>query len=61
MKYFSDTYKREVQGDELCGFWRHDNGGICKGWPGKDEHPCPANKDGSGCPIFPRVGRKDDE
>ncbi len=52
-KRYDELYKREIQGNECCGFWRLKNGGICKGWPGEDEVPCPANRDGSGCPIFP--------
>ena len=54
VKRYDDVYKKEIQGFDCCGFWRPDNGGVCVGWPHYDEHPCPANEDGSGCPIFPR-------
>ncbi len=43
---------KELRGDRWCPFWRSDNGGICKGWPEISEHPCPANEDGSGCPLY---------
>ncbi len=51
-KYYSDRYKQEVRGDALCGFWSRMDGGVCMGWPGGMPHPCPANSNGTGCPIF---------
>ena len=49
---YADLYKREIRGNECCGFWRVDNGGNCAGWPRDDAHECPADEDGSGCPLF---------
>lgn len=49
---YSDIYKREIRGDSCCPFWRPESAGICKGWPGKDSIPCPADADGNGCPLF---------
>ena len=50
---YSELYKRIIHGDDCCPFWSADQGGNCNGWPGKDNHPCQANRDGSECPLFP--------
>ena len=61
MRRYDDVYKREIQGNDCCPFWRPENDGVCAGWPHKDTPdvypPCPADEDGSGCPIFPKAGR----
>ena len=57
MKRYSELYKREIVGDDCCGFWRIKNGGTCVGWPYEKEHECPANEDGTGCPLFPGKAR----
>lgn len=49
---YSDTHKCEIRGDDCCPFWRVDAGGVCRGWPGLESHPCTANEDGTGCPWF---------
>jgi len=50
---YSNLYKREISGCDACLFWRPKEGGTCKGWPGYDEHECPASEDGKNCPIYP--------
>ena len=50
---YSELYKTMIRGDDSCPFWRPKDGGICKGWPREDEHPCPASEDGMGCTLFP--------
>lgn len=55
---YSDTYKKMIRGDDCCGFWRSAHDGSCAGWPGDTQPDCPANEDGTGCPLFPRVAGK---
>ena len=49
---YSEIHKRYIRGDDCCPFWRSDCGGICKGWPGCEDHPCEADENGRGCPFF---------
>lgn len=49
----SDVYKRTIRGDDCCPFWRADEGGICKGWPGGDRICTAApDQEENSCQLF---------